>query len=76
MKAVFMPPNIILLRMSRSHFKQCKTPQLISLLDVLGCLVNVFVIFGVYLAEDSFSGKREVKLGEIRNSETLLLLKS
>ena len=37
MKAVFTPPNIILLRISRSHFKQSKTPQLISLVDVLGC---------------------------------------
>ena len=74
MKAVFTLPKISLIGISRSHFKQCKNPHLISQLDVLGCLwcfVKFWLIFW-YIWEEIVFLKRVVKFGEIRNSENLL----
>ena len=43
------------LEISRSRFKQSRNSMLISLIDVMGCFGNFWVIFGVRLGGDSFS---------------------
>ena len=66
MNAIFSPLNVGLMKISRSRFKQSKNPLLISRSYVVGCFVNVWVIFGyVFL-------KGFVKFREIRNIEDLM----
>ena len=52
---------------SRSHFKQSKNSMLISKSYVLGCFVNFWVIFRVYLGGDSFSQR----IGKIRRNKKI-----
>ena len=67
LKAVFTPVKIAPTEISRSHFKQYKNPMLITQINVLGCLVNFWVIFRCIWEEIVFL-KRVVKLREIRNT--------
>ena len=67
LKAVFTPPKISLMEISRSHFKQYKNPTLTTQINVLGCFVNFLVVFR-YIWEEIVFLKRVVKFGEIRNS--------
>ena len=71
LKAVFTPHKIGQMEISRSHFKQYKNPLFITQINVLGCFVNFWVIFGCIWEEIIFL-EGLVKLREIRNVEDLV----
>ena len=70
LKAVFTPPKIGQIEISCSHFKQYKNLPFITQINVLGCFVNFWVIFG-YIWKEIIFLEGLVKLKEIRNVEDL-----
>ena len=70
LKAVFTPHKIGQMEISCSHFRQYKNPLFITKINVLGCFVNFWVIFG-YIWEIIFL-EGLVKLREIKNVEDLV----
>ena len=71
LRAVFTPLKIGQMEISCSHFKQYKNPPFITQINVLGCFVNFWVIFG-YIWEAIIFLKGLVKVREIRNVEDLV----
>ena len=67
--------NVGLMKISRSRFKQSKSPLLISRSYVVGCFVNYWVIFGYIWVEIVFLKGLE-KFREIRKIEDLMKFKN
>ena len=68
LKAVFPSPNLGIMGISRSRFKQSKNCSLIPRIYVLRSFVNFWVIFGDIWEEIVFING-SVKLRELRNGE-------
>ena len=60
LKTAFPPLKMGLMQISRSCSKQCQQPMLKTRINVLGCLVNFWIIFG-FMWEEVVFVKREVK---------------
>ena len=60
MKAVFTPLKIGLTKISHLHFKQYKSPMLITQINVSGCFENFGVIFR-HIWEEIVFLKRVIK---------------
>ena len=71
LKAVFTPHKIGQMEISCSHFKRYKNPPFITQINVLGCFVNFWVIFG-YIWEELIFLEGLIKLREIRKVEDLV----
>ena len=72
LKAVFWLGIVVLTHISRSRFKQSRISPLIPHVYVLGCFVNILVIFGYIWRQNVFL-PRLVKVIKIGNFEDLVL---
>ena len=77
LNAIFTPPNMGLMKISRSRFKQSKGASLITRIYVMGNFVNFLVIFGcIYIWVETIFLKGLVRFREIRKSEDLMKFKN
>ena len=73
LNAVFLSLDMVLMKISRSRFKQSKNSMLIPWIYVVGCFVNFWVIFGYIWEEIVFLEGLE-KLREINIEDDTVLL--